>query len=168
MSGKSLIPTFVEAESFEKLEVNGVEKALRTCYAAKAVNQDLVDGAGRMPPKKFYNKSLDLEDNENFSVVDYGKFGDAPSGFIDDVAQGLEHPQVIPCLGGQRRAKQYLQEHPQVYYSTMGVCHCDDKPPGGVMFLGSGHNHGSRCQGEYVHVSPGGMTFLGSGHRRRC
>ncbi len=36
MSEKILIPTFVEAEPFEKLEVNGIEKALRDCYKAKA------------------------------------------------------------------------------------------------------------------------------------
>src|SRR3989344_4771696 len=35
MSEKILIPTFVEAEPFEKLEMNGVEKALRDCYKEK-------------------------------------------------------------------------------------------------------------------------------------
>ena len=35
MSDKILIPTFVEAQPFEKLEVNGVEKALRECLKAK-------------------------------------------------------------------------------------------------------------------------------------
>ena len=35
MSDKTLIPTFVEAQPFEKLETNGVEKALRECLKAK-------------------------------------------------------------------------------------------------------------------------------------
>lgn len=202
MSDKILIPTFVEAEPFEKLEVNGVEKALRACYAAKAkpvympqlvdarinapkespvwrwhttpsvrvtgrskqgnavvvyghiphyfskpnnvakaVSDGLVNGAGRMSPKDFY-KLLDLEDKENVFVGDHSRHRTAPSGVID-FAQALEHPQVIPFLGGQTRAEQYLQKHQQVYNTTkISVWHCDDladEPRGRVLFLGDNH-----------------------------
>ena len=199
MSEKILIPTFVEAEPFEKLEVNGVEKALRACYnakcepvympqlidarinspkspvwrwyttpsvrvtgktkqgntvvvyahvpnyfskpnnIAKAVNEGLRDGAGKMPQKEFY-KLLGSEDNENVFVVDYNKLKNFSSGMID-VAQAWEHPQIIPFLGGQTRAEQYLQIFKQANNTTtrMGVWHCDDladEPRGRVLFLG--------------------------------
>lgn len=202
MSNKILIPTFVEAESFEKLDLDGVEKALQACYktkcdpvympqlvdariaapkesqiwkwhttpsvrvtgktkqgnpvvvyghvpnyfskpanAAKAVGEGLHDGVGRMPPKDFY-KLLDLEDKQNVFVVDYTKLRNAPSGVIE-VAQALEHPQVVLFLGGQERAEQYLQKHQQVYNATkIGVWHCDDLadgPLGRALVLGGGH-----------------------------
>ena len=203
MSEKILISTFVEAEPFETLEMNGVEKALRGCYKAKyepvympqlvdarinspkdsliwnwytapsvrvtgktkqgtpvvvyahvpnyfskpaniakAVNEGLQNGAGKMSSKDFY-KLIGLEDKRNVFVVDYTTLRNAPSGVID-VAQALEHPQVVPFLGGQTRAEQYLAKHQQVYdTSKIGVWHCDDllvdQPLGRVLFLGVSH-----------------------------
>ena len=205
MSEKILIPTFVEAEPFEKLEVNGVEKALRGCYkakcepvympqlvdarinspkdspvwkwhttpsvrvtgktkqgnpvvvyahvpnyfskpnnVAKAVNEGLTNGAGKMPPKDFY-KLLDQEDKENVFVVDYTKLKNSSSGAID-VTQAIEHPQTAPFLGGRARAEQYLAKHQQVYNTTkIGVWHYDDllvdQPLGRVLFLGGSHSN---------------------------
>lgn len=200
MSDEMLIPIFVRARPFEKLEVDGVEKALRACYnaqceplympqlvdaritaskespvwqwyttpsvivtgktkqgnavvvyahvpnyfskpnnVAKAVSRGLVNRAGRMPPKEFY-KLLDQEDKENVFVVDHDALRNAPLGVIE-VAQALEHPQVIPFLGGQARAEQYLQKHQQVYNTNkIVVQHSNDffvdEPLGRVLFLG--------------------------------
>ena len=107
-------------------------------HVAKAANEGLRNGAGKMPTKDFY-KLLGLEDNEHVFVVDYNKLKTSSSGFID-VAQALEHPQTIPFLGGQVRAGQYLQKHQQVYNTTkIGIWHCDDladEPCGRVLFLG--------------------------------
>ncbi len=104
---------------------------------AKAFSKGLLFGAGRMPKKDFYNL-LGLEDKQNVFVIDYDKLQNAHSGVID-VAQALEHPQVIPFLGGQTRAEQYLQKYQQVYNTTnIGVWHSDDladEPHGRVLFL---------------------------------
>ena len=204
MSDKILIPTYVEAKPFEKLEVNGVEKALQACYAAKAepvympqlvdarisapkeslvwswcttpsvrvtgktkqgnpvvvyahvpnyfskphniakaVSEGLLNGAGRMPKREFH-KLLDLDNKESVFVVDYNAQRNAPSGAID-VAQALQHPDVIPFLGGQARAEQYLQKYRQIYNTdTIYVWHSDDlagEPRGRVLFLGSNYNN---------------------------
>lgn len=205
MSEKILIPTFVEAEPFEKLEFGGIEKALQKCYTAKcdpvfmpqlvdariiapkdspvwqwyttpsvratgrteqgnavvvyahvpnyfskpanvakAVSQNLVRGAGRMPQKEF-QKLLRLEDNKDVFVVDYNKLRNSTSGVID-VTQALEHPQVIPFLGGHARAEQYLQKYREVKGNEIGVWHfndylSDDGPCGRVLFLGSNCNY---------------------------
>lgn len=220
MSDKILIPTYVEAQPFEKLERNGVEKALRACYkaqckpvympqlvdariaapkespvwkgyttpsvrvtgktkqgnavvvyahvpnyfskptnVAKAVNEGLLNGAGRMPLKDFYNL-LGLEDKQKVFVVDYAQLRNAPSGVID-VAQALEHPQVIPFLGGRTRAEQYLPKHQQAYNTAkIGVWHCDDmadEPRGRVLFLGI--NHSGDLDADYD--LDGDARFLG-------
>ena len=109
---------------------------------AKAVSEGLTNGAGRMPPKEFYTL-LSLEDNEKVFVVDYTTLKNSSSKVID-VAQALEHPQVIPFLGGQTRTEQYLEKFQQVYNSTkIGVWHCDDltdEPLGRVLFLGYDHS----------------------------
>ena len=221
MSDKILIPMFVEALPFEKLEMNGVEKALRDCYkancepvympqladarisapkgssvwnqwyttpsvrvigktkqgnpvvvyahvpnyfskpnnVAKAVNEDLRDGAGRMPPREFY-KLLSMEDNETVFVVDHTALRNVPSGVIE-VAQALEHPQVIPFLGGQARAEQYLAKHQQVHNTTkIAVWHYDDladEPRGRVLFLGGDRNNDLSAYGSLY----GSARFLG-------
>ena len=111
---------------------------------AKAVNEGLHNGAGKMPPKDFY-KLLDQEDKENVFVVDYTAFRNAPCGVID-IAQALVHPQTVPFLGGKARAEQYLAKHEQVYNTTtIGVWHCDDLadgPHGRVLFLGDNRSLG--------------------------
>ncbi len=107
---------------------------------AKAVNEGLRNGAGKIPQREFY-KLLVLEDKENVFVVDYNKMKNSSSEVID-VAQALKHQQTVPFLGGQTRAEQYLQKHQQVYNtSKIRVWHCDDladEPRGRVLFLGSG------------------------------
>lgn len=126
---------------------------------AKAVNEGLRNGAGKMPQREFY-KLLDQEDKENVFVVDYNKLRSASSGVID-VAQALGHPQTIPFLGGQARAEQYLQKHQHVYNtSKIGVWHCDDltdEPRGRVLFLGDNHDDNLNAD-DYLNVSG---RFLG-------
>lgn len=125
----------------------------------KAVDQGLVDYAGKMPKKEF-QKLLSLEDNENVFVIDYNKFKSAPSGVID-VARALEHPQTVPFLGGQARAEQYLQQHKKVKGNTIGVWHSDDlgdEPLGRLLFLGddcySALEGGLDDDGRFVGVAP--------------
>lgn len=124
---------------------------------AKAVKEDLRNGAGKMPHKEFY-KLLGLEDNENVFVVDYNALKDSSSGVID-VAQALEHSQTVPFLGGQSRAERYLSKHQQVYgTSKISIWHCDDllidQPLGRVLFRGRGDLGAGDSLGD-------GARFLG-------
>jgi hypothetical protein len=58
-------------------------------------------------------------------IVDYGTLRKSKSEIIP-VGSALEHPMVVPFLGGQKRAEAYLKRHEEVYGSNIGVGHFDD------------------------------------------
>lgn len=96
----------------------------------KAVEQGLVNGAGRMPQKEFQklvdkDGLVDRTGHQAVFVVDYDVFTKSPSAVIP-VGSALEHPMVVPFLGGEKRAVDYLKRHVEVYGSNIGVGHCDD------------------------------------------
>jgi len=98
----------------------------------KAVySKNLVNGAGVMPGKEF-QKLLKLEDGAAVFVVDYAKLKNSVSGVIS-VDDALEHPQTIPFLGGEERAKAYLKRHKEVFSNKIGIYHYDDLSDKGAL-----------------------------------
>ena len=85
--------------------------------------QGLVNGAGILPKEEF-QRLLSLEGQGVF-VVDYKALKNSQSDVIP-VERALEHPQVIPFLGGLERAERYLAKHKEIVGNTIGVCHNDD------------------------------------------
>ncbi len=103
----------------------------------KAINQGLVNGAGIMPKDEF-QRLLDLEDSENVFIVDYDALKSSSSGVIP-LEAAIKHPQTVPFLGGEERAKAYLKRHKEVYGYKIGIWHSDDladEPLGRPLFLG--------------------------------
>ncbi len=106
-----------------------------------AKEKGLVNGAGKMPQKEF-QKLVDAKDNKNVFVVDCDKLKNSESDRIS-ISEALEHPEVIPFLGGKERAENYLAKHKEAYNTnTIGVYHQDDLsekgPVGRVLYAGSG------------------------------
>lgn len=104
----------------------------------KQARQNLVNGAGILPQSEF-QRYLDLEDNKNVFVIDYNNLRSSTSGLIS-IENALEHPQTIPFLGGEERAKNYLKKHQQVYGNQIGILHSDDlknEPLGRLLYLGN-------------------------------
>ena len=102
-----------------------------------AIEQGLVNGAGKMPQEEF-QRLLDLKDDERVFVVDYDALRNSTSGVIK-VSKALAHPQTIPFLGGKERAEKYLEQHEKVYGSNIGVWHSNDlshEPLARVLFVG--------------------------------
>jgi len=81
------------------------------------------NGAGILPKEEF-QRLLSLEGQGVF-VVDYKALKNSQSDVIP-VERALEHPQVIPFLGGLERAERYLAKHKEIVGNTIGVCHNDD------------------------------------------
>ena len=89
----------------------------------QAKAQGLINGAGVLPEDEF-QRLLSLEGQGVF-VVDYKALKNSQSDVIP-VERALEHPQVIPFLGGLERAERYLAKHKEIVGNTIGVCHNDD------------------------------------------
>jgi hypothetical protein len=102
----------------------------------KAISQGLKNGAG-LYPKKEFEKLLGMEDGENVFVIDYNALKNSESGVIK-VAGAIDHPQVVPFIGGRERAEVYLKQHENVVGKNIGVWHSDDlhdQPYGRVLFV---------------------------------
>ncbi len=98
---------------------------------------------GAKIPREEFNRLLEMgrDDAEDVFVVDYNELMKSKSGWVS-VKKALKHPQVIPFLGGEERATQYLEKHKKVYGSDIGVWHTDDlkdEPMGRLLFLGFGY-----------------------------
>jgi len=89
----------------------------------QAKAQGLINGAGVLPEDEF-QRLLSLEGQGVF-VVDYKALKNSQSDVIP-VERALNHPQVIPFLGGQKRAEIYLAKHKEVVGNKIGVWHNDD------------------------------------------
>jgi len=114
-----------------------------------AIKQGLRIGAGKMPQLEF-QKLVDLDEatdeqgNRVVWVVDYDKLKNSASGIMplntdSDLEQVLEHPQIIPFVGGKARAEDYLKKHKQVYGEQIGNWHSDDladEPQGRILLVG--------------------------------
>ena len=89
--------------------------------------------SGTLPQEEF-QRLLDLEDGVNVFVVDASKLEKWPDEFygIDSPSKkqvrrkidgldmvAINHPQTIPFLGGEERARKYLQRHKEVYGETL-------------------------------------------------
>ncbi len=101
------------------------------------------NGAGVLPQSEF-QRLLDLKDDQHVFVVDYETWTNASNGLIK-VSKALSHPQVIPFLGGEDRAKLYLKKHQEVYGDNIGVWHVDDldvQPRGRLSFVGNDCGNG--------------------------
>ena len=113
-----------------------------------AIEQGLVNGAGKLPEKEF-QRLLDLKDDKNVFVIDYNALKSSTSGVIP-VLKALAHPQTVPFLGGEERAQKYLEKHSRVYGKNIGVWHSDDlrkEPLGRLLFVGYYVNYG--LYGDY-------------------
>ncbi|MBS3149366.1 hypothetical protein J4455_01565 [Candidatus Woesearchaeota archaeon] len=126
----------------------------------QAISEGLVNNAGRIPQGEF-QRLVDLEGltdesgNKLVFLVDYDKFRNSPSGLIN-VSDALEHPQVIPFLGGEERAQRYLEKHKTVFGPRIGVWYTDDlrdEPLARLLYLGD-YDDGL-----------GGLNYLGYGAR---
>lgn len=113
-----------------------------------SINQGLVNYAGKIPQPEFksmvdQDQITDEQGNRLVYVLkgkEYQKFKDSKSGEIK-VKHALEHPQTIPFLGGEERAKRYLARHKEVFGDKIGIWHSDDladNPLAHVLCLGYG------------------------------
>ena len=115
----------------------------------RKARKDLVNGAGKLPQEEFQKLvDQDKKENENKNrlvyVVDYEKLKKSSSKVIP-VSQALEHPQTIPFLGGEERAKLYLEKHKEVYGNTIGIWHSNDLQDeafGRLLYAGYGYYNG--------------------------
>jgi len=108
-----------------------------------AIEQGLVNGAGKLPQEEF-QRLLDLKDDKKVFVIDYNKLKSSTSDVIQ-VSKALKHSQTVPFLGGQERAEKYLERHSQVYGKNIGVWHSDDlrdEPLARLLFVGNYVNYG--------------------------
>ncbi len=103
----------------------------------------LVNGAGPMPQDEFY-ALLEREGDGRVFVVGYDKLRESTSGVVK-VDNALDHPQIVPFLGGEQIAKAYLAKHKDVYGKSIGVWHSDDlkdRPMGRVVGVGDDDGNG--------------------------
>jgi len=128
----------------------------------KAINQGLVNGAGRLPQNEF-QRILDLEDNERVFVIDYETLKRSTSDVIS-LSKALKHPQMIPFISGKEKAEKHLDEHKKIYGERIGVWHSDDlsdEPLARVLHVGfydGGLGGGGYLDGD-VHFL--GVSFAG-------
>ena len=90
-----------------------------------AISQGLLDDAAPYPEKEF-SKLLDMEDRENVYVVEHYVLRNSVSGLVN-ISRAINHPMMIPFIGGQERAEKYLDKHKSlVEKNTVGIWHKDD------------------------------------------
>lgn len=111
----------------------------------EAKRKGLVNYAGRIPQEEFQrlanlNESKDEKGNRLVWVVDYEKLRKASSKVIP-VDSALEHLQTIPFLGGEERARVYLEKHKEILGNEIGNWYRDDFSEedaiGRLLYLGS-------------------------------
>nr|MBI4156282.1 hypothetical protein [Candidatus Woesearchaeota archaeon] len=116
-----------------------------------SVGKELVNYAGIIPKNEFesmvyQDQMTDQQGNRLVYVLkgeEYQRFRDSKSGVIK-VKDALEHPQVIPFLGGEERAKRYLARHEEVFGDQIGIWRSDDlsdEPLARVLYLGNNYNY---------------------------
>ena len=140
----------------------------------KSISQGLIRGAGKMPQEEFQRLAdLAEQDDKQVFLVPYETLKKSKSGLID-VDDALDHPQVIPFLGGKEIAEKYLENHKKVCGNRIGVWHSDDlgnEPLARLLYLGDGCNgglggDGLDGSGRFLGVRKGGIGTVGSDARR--
>ena len=140
---------------------------------AHAIGIGIQQGAGIMPRDEFQrlidaDNMVDELGNRAVWVIDYHALKNSPSGKIK-ANRALEHPQTIPFLGGETRAREYLNRYRQVYGETIGNWHADDlgeEPRGRLLFLGDNDNNSLNGvnnlinDGRFLGVRPGAPQNL--------
>ncbi len=115
----------------------------------KAIKQGLVNYAGKIPQDEF-QKAVDLDGKKDEKgnrlvwVIPHETLKKSPSGVIP-TSISLEHPQTIPFLGGEERAKKYLKKFEQVFGDKIGIWHSDDlfdEVVGRLLYAGNGYGDG--------------------------
>ena len=96
----------------------------------RTARKNLVNGAGRIPQEEF-QKLVDKDElkddrgNRLVWVISYEKLRKSSAGIIS-VDSAMNHPQTIPFLGGEERARKYLEKHEEVFGPNIGIWHTDD------------------------------------------
>jgi len=127
-------------------------------------------------PQEEFQRLADLaeQDDKQVFLVPYETLKKSKSGLID-VDDALDHPQVIPFLGGKEIAEKYLENHKKVCGNRIGVWHSDDlgnEPLARLLYLGvnyDGDLYGYGYLdggGRFVGVRKGGIGTVGSDARR--
>lgn len=104
----------------------------------KIIDDSTFNGVGPIPEDEFY-ALLDQEGNGRVFVVDYAKLRKSRPSFVVEVDDVLDHPQMVPFLGGEQIAQKYLAKYKDVYNKSqykLGVLHIDDledRPMGCVL-----------------------------------
>ena len=138
-----------------------------------AIRKGLVHGAGVLSIKEFRrllklseHGATDKTGNRLVHIVDYNKLKSSISGFIP-VSSALEHPQTIPFIGSNERARQYLARFKEVCGKEIVIRHSDDlkedQPLGRLLFIGIYHGGGIsggslRRDGRFVGVLVENLT----------
>jgi hypothetical protein len=86
----------------------------------KAINEKRLVGRFGLVPEKEFQKLLDMEDDDEVFVVDSSIIKNADFGMLK-LTEALNHPHVLPFLGGRERAEKYLQRCFEVYGDRIGV-----------------------------------------------
>lgn len=155
-----------------------------TCNIEDAVKNGLVNGAAKIPQKEF-QRLCDLDGSEDelenrlVWVIDHTELMNWPSGFygIDNPTKehkrkfegkignkemiAINHPSIPPFLGGEIRAKKYLEKHKKIRGEQISIWNSKDLlnvPLGRLLFIGGEQDDDGLC-GEYV-LSIGGR-FVG-------
>jgi hypothetical protein len=129
----------------------------------KAKKEGLINGAGRMPQEEF-QKLVDAKDGKNVFVINYNELKNSKLDRIS-ITEALEHPEVIPFLGGKERAEKYLAKFKEAYNkNSIGVWHEEDLsekgPVGRLLFAGNDGNGGlSGSSNLYVNGRFLGVRF---------
>jgi hypothetical protein len=104
----------------------------------EAIKPGLFKEAGMIPEKEFW-KLVDAEDGKKVFVDDYKKVKNSPSRGIS-LDSALEHPQIIPFLGGREIAEKYLAKYKEIYKTDKIGVRCSDSlidsPVGRLLSLG--------------------------------
>jgi len=92
----------------------------------ETIGKKLVNGAGKMPRPEFERLiALAEEEGDSVFIIPHERLKGSKTGLIS-IDDALNNPQTAAFLGGEKRAKEYLKRHQEVYKSTIGTWYHDD------------------------------------------
>lgn len=125
-----------------------------------SIKEGLVNGAGVIP-QPYFEAMVDkdeITDEQGNRLVwvlkgkKYEEFRKSSSGIIL-VKNALKHPQPIPFIGGEERAKRYLERYEEVCGNSIRIRHSDDlnkygnEPLGRLLYVGLDDSDGLNGDG---------------------